>query len=76
MRLDLTVDFSKYHDSRIDRAVQAGAPITDDVVFIQDLHVFPRWADQGLLLPYKPPTFNDIVRKPNKMRALQLMKAC
>jgi ABC-type Fe3+ transport system substrate-binding protein len=61
LKLDLTVDFSKYHDSCIDRAVQEGAPITDDVVFIQDLHVFPRWAEQNILLRYKPPTFDDIV---------------
>ena len=61
LKLDLTVNFSKYHDSRIDRAVQEGAPVIDDVVFIQDLHVFPRWNDQGLLLKYKSPTFDDIV---------------
>ena len=55
--LDLTVDFSKYHDSRIDRAVQSGTHIAD-VVFIQDLH--PRWTEQNVLLNYKPPTFDDI----------------
>lgn len=64
LKLDLTVDFSKYHDSRIDRAVQEHARITDDIVFIQDLHVFQRWTEQGLLMRYKPPTFNDIVREP------------
>ena len=43
----------------MDRAVQEDGQLPD-VVFIQDLHVFPRWTEQNLLLPYKPPTFEDL----------------
>ena len=59
IELDLTVDFSKYHDSRVDRAIQEDRHIAD-VCFIQDLHVFPRWNEQNVLLRYKSKTFDDI----------------
>jgi ABC-type Fe3+ transport system substrate-binding protein len=57
--LNLTVDFSKYHDSRIDRAFFAGEEETD-VAVLQTVHDFPRWKGQNRLLLYKPPTFDDI----------------
>ncbi|QSZ36859.1 hypothetical protein DSL72_006742 [Monilinia vaccinii-corymbosi] len=57
--LDLTVDLSKYHDSRIDRAHWAGNE-TVDVAVLQTLHDFQRWKEEGRLLFYKPPTFSDL----------------
>jgi ABC-type Fe3+ transport system substrate-binding protein len=59
IKLDLTVDFSKYHDSKLDRYLQAGKHYAD-ILFLQDLHVYPRYKEQNNLLPYKPPTFYDL----------------
>jgi ABC-type Fe3+ transport system substrate-binding protein len=59
IQLDLTVNFSKYHDSKLDRHLLAGKHYTD-ILFLQDLHVYPRYKEQNILLPYKPPTFDDL----------------
>ncbi|KAF7185406.1 hypothetical protein HII31_13253 [Pseudocercospora fuligena] len=60
IKLNLTVDLSKYHDNRIDRAYQQGIHVAD-VVVIQTLQDFPRWKKEGKLLNYKPATFDDIL---------------
>ncbi|APA11476.1 hypothetical protein SS1G_04881 [Sclerotinia sclerotiorum 1980 UF-70] len=57
--LDLTVDLSKYHDSRIDRAYWNNSE-TVDIAMLQTLHDFQRWKEEGRLLFYKPPTFEDL----------------
>ncbi|TEY45786.1 hypothetical protein BOTCAL_0329g00170 [Botryotinia calthae] len=57
--LNFTVDLSKYHDSRIDRAYYANKE-TVDVAILQTLHDFQRWKEEGRLLFYKPPTFADL----------------
>lgn len=57
--LDLTVDLSKYHDSRIDRAYWANNE-TVDIAMLQTLNDFQRWKEEGRLLFYKPPTFADL----------------
>ncbi|CAD6444776.1 c1fef3eb-e1b6-4183-ae95-45c47b09c6f1 [Sclerotinia trifoliorum] len=57
--LDLTVDLSKYHDSRIDRAHWNNTD-TVDIALLQTLHDFQRWKEEGRLLFYKPPTFADL----------------
>ncbi|KAF7898096.1 hypothetical protein EAF00_004542 [Botryotinia globosa] len=57
--LELTVDLSKYHDSRIDRAYRANNE-TVDIAMLQTLNDFPRWKQEGRLLFYKPPTFADL----------------
>lgn len=57
--LSLTVDLSKYHDSRIDRAFSEGNETTD-VAILQTLHDFPHWKEQGRLLKYKPAVWDDI----------------
>ncbi|KAF2104729.1 periplasmic binding protein-like II [Rhizodiscina lignyota] len=57
--LNLTVDLSKYHDSRIDRAFYEKNENTD-VALLQTLHDFPYWKEQNRLMYYKPATFNDI----------------
>ncbi|KAJ8067554.1 hypothetical protein OCU04_004894 [Sclerotinia nivalis] len=57
--LDLTVDLSKYHDSRIDRSYWNNNE-TDDIAILQTLQDFQRWKEEGRLLFYKPPTFADL----------------
>lgn len=59
MKLDLVVDFSKYHDSKMDRYLEAGKHYAD-ILFLQDLHIYPRYKQQNVLLHYKPPTFDDL----------------
>jgi hypothetical protein len=59
IKLDLTVDFSKYHDCRADRAHANGSHYAD-IIFLQALHDYPRWKAEGRLLLYKPPNHADI----------------
>ncbi|EME84330.1 uncharacterized protein MYCFIDRAFT_134075 [Pseudocercospora fijiensis CIRAD86] len=61
VKLNLTVDLSKYHDNRIDRAYQEGIHVAD-VAVLQTLQDFPRWKQEGKLLNYKPATFDDILQ--------------
>ena len=58
--LNLTTDFSKYYDSRIDRAFYAGNEDID-IAALQTLQDFPRWKAQNRLLFYKPQNFSNIV---------------
>ncbi|WP_412459864.1 ABC transporter substrate-binding protein [Pseudomonas sp. SC11] len=51
--LDVVVDYSKYHEARIDNQL-ATQSLVPDVVQIQTLQNFPRWKSEGRLLPYKP----------------------
>lgn len=60
IKLNLTVDLSKYHDNRIDRAHLEGIHVAD-VAVLQTLQDFKRWKTEGKLLNYKPATFNDIL---------------
>ncbi|GIZ44334.1 hypothetical protein CKM354_000753500 [Cercospora kikuchii] len=60
VKLNLTVDLSKYHDNRIDRAHLEGLHVAD-VAVLQTLHDFRRWKNEGKLLDYKPATFEDIL---------------
>jgi len=55
----LVVDYSKYHDVRIDNQL-ATDTLVPDVVTLQTLQDFPRWAKAGDLLPYKPANFSKI----------------
>lgn len=59
IHLNLTVDLSKYHDSRIDRAYWANKE-TVDIAVLQTLNDFQRWKEEGRLMFYKPPTFADL----------------
>lgn len=59
LKLNLTVDLSKYHDSNIDRSWLAGNEYVD-VAILQTVQDFPRWRDQQRLLNYKPSNFEDI----------------
>ncbi|MCT6795170.1 extracellular solute-binding protein [Klebsiella pneumoniae subsp. pneumoniae] len=63
--LDVVVDYSKFHEARIDNQV-ATHSLVPDVIQIQTLQNFPRWKKEGILQPYKPlgwdkiyPAFRD-----------------
>ncbi|OWZ22689.1 ABC transporter [Phytophthora megakarya] len=53
------VDYSKYHGVRIDNQLETDTLIPD-VVALQTLQDFTRWAKNGDLLPYKPANFSKI----------------
>ncbi|WP_431480635.1 ABC transporter substrate-binding protein [Pseudomonas thivervalensis] len=63
--LDVIVDYSKFHDARIDHQL-ATQKLIPDVVQLQTLQNYPRWKAEGALLDYKPlgwdkvyPAFRD-----------------
>ena len=60
MTLNLTVDLSKYHDGRIDRAYYENTHIAD-VAALQTLQDFPRWKSENRLSYYKPSNFDDLL---------------
>lgn len=53
IRVEMIVDFSKYHDARIDYQLKNGTLVVD-VAQLQTLQDFPRWKNEGALLMYKP----------------------
>ncbi|GMF38059.1 unnamed protein product [Phytophthora fragariaefolia] len=55
----LIVDYSKYHDVRIDNQLATDS-LVPDVVSLQTLQDFTRWAEADVLLPYKPANFSMI----------------
>lgn len=57
--LTLIVDYSKYHDVRVDNQF-ATDTLVPDVVQFQTLQDFTRWKDQGRLLGYKPAGFSKV----------------
>ncbi|CAM5586867.1 ABC transporter substrate-binding protein [Streptomyces aurantiogriseus] len=57
--LTLIVDYSKYHDVRVDNQLATGT-LVPDVVQLQTLQDFVRWKAQGRLLPYKPAGFSQV----------------
>ncbi|KAL8382463.1 hypothetical protein RB595_006307 [Gaeumannomyces hyphopodioides] len=73
VKINLTVDLSKYLDGRLDEQLARAArgdvgAVTVDSIILQTLHDYPRWAQQGALLNYKPlgydrisPAFRDPV---------------
>lgn len=59
LKLNLTVDLSKYLDGRIDDQLAANDVYVDSVI-LQSLHDYPRWAAQGALLSYAPLGFDHV----------------
>ncbi|WP_275382111.1 ABC transporter substrate-binding protein [Xenorhabdus bovienii] len=59
INLHMIVDYSKFHNARIDLQLQNNT-LKPDVVQLQVLHDFPRWKDEGHLLEYKPAGFSKI----------------
>ncbi|MCX4766897.1 extracellular solute-binding protein [Streptomyces sp. NBC_01275] len=57
--LTLIVDYSKYHDVRVDNQAATGT-LVPDVVQLQTLQDFTRWKAQGRLLSYKPAGFSKV----------------
>ncbi|MFI5792992.1 ABC transporter substrate-binding protein [Streptomyces sp. NPDC051677] len=57
--LTLIVDYSKYHDVRVDNQF-ATDTLVPDVVQFQTLQDFDRWKRQGRLLHYKPAGFSKV----------------
>ncbi|GAB9463326.1 Abc superfamily [Globisporangium polare] len=55
----IVVDYSKYHNVRVDNQLETNT-LVPDVVALQTLQDFPRWADEGKLLQYKPANFSQI----------------
>ncbi|NGY64429.1 extracellular solute-binding protein [Lentzea sp. NEAU-D13] len=55
----MVVDYSKFHDARVDTQLATGT-LVPDVVQLQTLQDFPRWKAEGVLLPYKPAGFSRI----------------
>lgn len=60
VELNLTVDLSKYHDNRIDRAHLQGLHVAD-IAVLQTLQDFRRWKAEGKLVNYKPASFEDLL---------------
>jgi ABC-type Fe3+ transport system substrate-binding protein len=59
VELTIVVDYSKYHNVRIDNQL-ATHTLVPDVVQLQTLQDFTRWTHQGRLLRYKPAGFSEI----------------
>jgi ABC-type Fe3+ transport system substrate-binding protein len=57
--LTLIVDYSKYHDVRVDNQF-ATDTLVPDVVQLQTLQDYDRWKKQGRLLAYKPAGFSKV----------------
>jgi len=59
VELKVVVDYSKYHDVRVDNQF-ATDTLVPDVVQLQTLQDFTRWKRQGRLLSYKPAGFSQV----------------
>ena len=57
--LTLIVDYSKYHDVRVDNQLATGT-LVPDLVQLQTVQDFVRWKEQGRLLSYKPAGFSKV----------------
>ncbi|KAG7375407.1 hypothetical protein PHYPSEUDO_001467 [Phytophthora pseudosyringae] len=55
----MIVDYSKYHDVRIDNQLETDT-LVPDITALQTVQDFPRWAKAGDLLEYKPANFSKI----------------
>ncbi|OOQ88317.1 putative abc-type fe3+ transport periplasmic component protein [Penicillium brasilianum] len=54
-----SVDLSKYLDGRINQAFQQNE-LYADLAILQTQHDYDAWEDEGLLLHYKPPSFDKL----------------
>src|SRR5690349_5519453 len=59
IKLKLIVDYSKFHDVRVDNQLATGT-LVPDVVQLQTLQDFTRWKQLGVLQPYKPAGFSTV----------------
>lgn len=59
MKLNVIVDYSKFHDARVDNQLATGT-LVPDVVQLQTLQDYPRWKQEGVLMNYKPKGWDKI----------------
>lgn len=59
IKLNVIVDYSKFHDARVDNQLSTGTLIPD-VVQLQTLQDYPRWKQEGALLDYKTKGWDKI----------------
>ncbi|KDO19580.1 hypothetical protein SPRG_15161 [Saprolegnia parasitica CBS 223.65] len=59
LNLTMVVDYSKYHNARIDNQIETKTLVAD-VVALQTLNDYPRWKKQEKLLQYKPNGFSNV----------------
>ncbi|WP_326759018.1 ABC transporter substrate-binding protein [Streptomyces phaeochromogenes] len=59
IELNMIVDYSKYHNVRIDRQLATGT-LVPDVTHLQTTFDFPRWKGLGVLLQYRPAGWDSI----------------
>jgi ABC-type Fe3+ transport system substrate-binding protein len=59
IKLTMVVDYSKFHDVRVDNQLATGT-LVPDVVQLQTLQDFTRWKSLGVLQPYKPAGFSKL----------------
>lgn len=57
--LNMIVDYSKYHDVRVDRQIATGT-LVPDVTHLQTSFDFPRWQRLGVLQEYEPAGFSQV----------------
>lgn len=59
MKLNVVVDYSKFHNARIDYQIRQ-KDVKADLLMLQTLQDFPRWKAAGVLMNYKPAAWNAI----------------
>ncbi|GLE06491.1 hypothetical protein PINS_up015738 [Pythium insidiosum] len=53
MNVTIIVDYSKYHNARVDNQLETNS-LVPDVVALQTVQDYPRWKREGKLMAYKP----------------------
>ncbi|KAF4689792.1 hypothetical protein FOZ60_001143 [Perkinsus olseni] len=59
INITIVVDYSKYHDARVDYQLETDTLIAD-IVALQTVQDYPRWKREGQLLYYKPAGFSAV----------------
>jgi len=59
MKLNVTVDLSKYHDINIDAQLAKNNVFVDSII-LQTLNDYPRWKQEGALMNYAPLNFDKV----------------
>lgn len=59
VKVNFTVDLSKYLDGRINEGILEDM-LYADVAVLQTSQDFDAWRSRGLLLNYKPPAFDEL----------------
>ncbi|RHY00356.1 hypothetical protein DYB36_005707 [Aphanomyces astaci] len=59
INLTMIVDYSKYHNARVDNQLETNSLVAD-VIALQTLQDYPRWKKEDKLLAYKPKGFSGI----------------